>query len=155
MGKDSISRVRLHEGTRWQGSSLPYVRPYRTLSLGPKILDGACRRPFYCSEQPESGLGRPQGAHNALKWPKITQNGSPVPHPTIAHCRPTTANRHQLPTINRQPQPTANCHQPPTDNQATWAQKWSKMSMFKSGPRSLGMGKRNLRGPFLACSDPF
>ena len=75
MGQNSVSRVRLHYGTWHRGRNLPCVRPYCTRTLGPKLSAGACRRPFYCSERPESGLGRPEGAQNALKWPKITGRG--------------------------------------------------------------------------------
>ena len=45
----------------------------------PKYLLVPVGRLFYCSEQPKLGLGRPEGAQNALKWPKITQNGSGQP----------------------------------------------------------------------------
>ena len=76
MGENFVSRVRLHKGTWRRARSLPYVRPYRKPSLEPEIPARACQRLFYCSGRPGLGNGRLEGAHNALKWPKITQTGS-------------------------------------------------------------------------------
>ena len=72
MGQNYVSWVRLHYGSWHRGRSLPDVRPYCTRSLGPETPAGACRRPFYCAKRPKMGRGRPEGAQNALKWPKIT-----------------------------------------------------------------------------------
>ena len=102
--------------------------------------------PGYCSGQPETGLGRPEGTRNALNWPEIAQNGSgpvrswsragggaPVPHPT-------TANRHQPPADNHQ-LPTAAERHPPSI-QARGAQKRSNGQwILKGGPRPLGRVK--------------
>ena len=120
MGQDSLSHIPLSNGTRWQGRSLPYVRPYCAQRSGPKIPAGACRRLFYCSEQPDSVVSRPRmpsdgpkSLNMGLVSPLIACRGrTPIPRPTPANCQATIANRHQLPIDNHQP-PTAN-HQPPT-----------------------------------------
>ena len=75
---------------------------------------------------------------NGPKSPKMGPGGplmacrgaTPFPQPTTTNCQPTIANRHQA----------------PTDNQARLAQKRSKMEIFNSGPRHLGMVKRTFLG---------
>ena len=115
MGQNSVSQVR-HKGTQRQGRSLPYARPYRTQSLGPKILGGACRRPLFCSQRPRP-MGRPEGAQHALKWLKITKNGSGGPPDCVQRGYPRSPPANcQEPTNNHQPPSTANHHQPPTAN---------------------------------------
>ena len=99
-------------------------------------------------------------ARMALKWPKITQNGSgdrpdevaPEPHAEEIPPFPTrqlrTASQQSPTTTNRQPPPTVNRCQPPTTNHARWAQKRSKMEIFKIGPRPLGRVKQTFLGRF-------
>ena len=64
-----------HEGACHRGTSLPYVRPSYTRSLGPQLPAGVHRRLFYCSERP--GTVRPglTWARKDPKWPRIIQNG--------------------------------------------------------------------------------
>ena len=127
MGRNSVPRVRLREGTRGQGRRLPCVRPYRTQSLGLKIPAGACRKPFYCSEQPESGLSRQAGAQNALKWPKVTQNGSGRPPDRVPRGSPLVPTQ-QIPTTNCRP--TITNRQLPTDTWASGAPKNNRKQKF-------------------------
>ena len=79
VGQNHVSPVREKERDRECGKRLPHVRPYCTRSLGPQLPAGGCRRLFYCSERPGSGLSRPEGAQIAPKWPKITPNRSTQP----------------------------------------------------------------------------
>ena len=102
------------------------------------------------------------GAQNALKWPKITQNGSGRPPDRVQRGYPLSPpDSYQLPTknrqppsaINRQPSPTSNRHQLPTDNQARWVKKQSKIETFKSGSRHLKMVKPT-NGATYNCQPP-
>ena len=165
MGQNSVPQVRLRAGPRWRGGSLPYVRPYCTRSLGPKIPAGACRRPFCCSERPGPGLGRPEGAQNALKWPKITQNGSGRPPDRVQRgyprsppdtCQLKTDNCQPPSTANHDQPPTANHHQPTTNRQpGQMGPKPVKNGKFQKWSPTLGEGQTDPFGPFWACSDLF
>ena len=133
MGQNSASRVRLHDGTRWRGRSLPYVRPY--CKKGPKpLLAPAGSRFTGLNGLNQEGPGPElEGAQNALKWPKISQNGSGQPlgrvqsgYPGLPpdKCQlpidnrrlPLTANRQPTRAANQQPTTATNRQPPSTAN---------------------------------------
>ena len=69
VGQSYVSRAPLHEGTWAAGSKFSLRKAILHAKFGPQLPAGACRQSLYCSERPRSGLGRPAGAQNALKWP--------------------------------------------------------------------------------------
>ena len=102
-GQVSVSRVRLHKGTRWRGRRLPRVGPYCMRGLGPEPPVGACRRLFdaligllFCPcVVPGARVGLP--ANLGAKWAQTGQKrtfGGPRPfgrvkRALLGHFRPS------------------------------------------------------------------
>ena len=71
MGHNSVSRGRLQERT-WK-EVCPMEGCTARNVWGPESPLVPAGASFTAPNGPESGLGRPEGAQDTLKWPRITQ----------------------------------------------------------------------------------